>query len=80
MDEPTNNIDKSGKVEIYNIINKFILDGNSVILISSNFDELLGMSDRILVLQNGKIVKEFSKKDFSIEAILESISGAGAYV
>ena len=80
MDEPTNNIDKSGKVEIYNIINKFILDGNSVILISSNFDELLGMSDHILVLQNGKIVKEFSKKDFSIEAILESISGAGAYV
>lgn len=78
MDEPTNNIDKSGKVEIYNIINKYILDGNSVILISSNFDELIGMSDRILVLRNGKIVKEFAKREFSIEAILESMSEAYA--
>ena len=67
-----------GKVEIYNIINKLVLEGKSVILISSNFEELLGMSDRILVMQEGTIVRRLERSAFSINAIIDALSAPAA--
>lgn len=74
MDEPAKGIDKSGKIEIYNIINKLVMDGNSVILISSDFHELMGMSDRILVINDGKITQELSRSMFSASGLMKAIS------
>ena len=78
IDEPCRNIDQCGKVEIYNIINKLVLEGKSVILISSNFEELLGMSDRILVMQEGTIVRRLERSAFSINAIIDALSAPAA--
>ena len=64
--------------EIYNIINKLVLEGKSVILISSNFEELLGMSDRILVMQEGTIVRRLERSAFSINAIIDALSAPAA--
>lgn len=74
MDEPAKGIDKSGKIEIYNIINKLVMEGNSVILISSDFHELMGMSDRILVINDGKITQEISRGMFSMSGLMKAIS------
>ena len=74
MEEPAKGIDKSGKIEIYNIINKLVMDGKSVILISSDFYELMGMSDRILVMDNGRITSEVSRNEFSIPLLTQKIS------
>ena len=78
IDEPCRNVDQCGKVEIYNIINKLVLEGKSVILISSNFEELLGMSDRILVMQEGTIVRRLERSAFSINAIIDALSAPAA--
>jgi ribose transport system ATP-binding protein len=75
LDEPTKGVDKSTKVEIYNFMNKYILDGSSVIFISSDLQELMGMSDRILVLCGGEIKREFSRNEFSMEEFLLYASG-----
>jgi len=58
MDEPTRGIDVGAKVEIYKLINELAQKGVSVILLSSEVPEIYGMSDRIIVLHRGKIVKE----------------------
>jgi ABC-type sugar transport system ATPase subunit len=58
MDEPTRGIDVGAKVEIYKIINSLVQRGIGVILFSSEVPEICGMSDRIIVLFQGKMVKE----------------------
>lgn len=75
MDEPTKGIDKSGKIEVYNIINKLVMEGKSVILISSDFYELMGMSDRIIVLNEGSITQEIPRSRFSAQKLLDEVSG-----
>ncbi|MEM1294077.1 MAG: hypothetical protein AAGH89_01855 [Verrucomicrobiota bacterium] len=55
FDEPTRGIDVGAKFEIYRLINTLVEDGKAVILISSELPEILGMSDRILVMHEGKI-------------------------
>ncbi|MCL5070634.1 MAG: sugar ABC transporter ATP-binding protein, partial [Actinobacteria bacterium] len=71
LDEPTRGVDVGGKVEIYKLLNSLIKIGKSVILISSEMPELLGMCDRILVVHDGYIVGEFSQKEATQEKILE---------
>lgn len=61
MDEPTRGIDVGAKVEIYKLINELAQNGVSVILLSSEVPEICGMSDRIIVLYQGKIVKEVNQ-------------------
>lgn len=56
LDEPTKGVDISSKIDIYNILNELVLEGAAVLLISSDLKELLGMSDRILVLNKGRLV------------------------
>jgi len=58
LDEPTKGVDISSKIDIYNILNELVLAGAAVLLISSDLKELLGMSDRILILNKGRLVAD----------------------
>ena len=75
FDEPTKGIDVGAKQEIYQLMNKLAEEGKSIIMISSDMEEILGMSDRILVLYEGMISGEVQKKDFAQEYILQLASG-----
>lgn len=71
FDEPTRGIDVGAKQEIYELIIKLAESGKGVLLISSEMPELLGMSDRILVMREGEIVGTFDKENATPEAVLE---------
>lgn len=71
LDEPTRGVDVGAKKEIYDLINEYKSTGKAVIMISSEMPEILGLSDRILVLSQGEISGEFDIKDASQEAILK---------
>ncbi|SEG09904.1 putative multiple sugar transport system ATP-binding protein [Butyrivibrio sp. Su6] len=73
LDEPTRGIDVGAKYEIYCIINQLVAEGKSVILISSELPEVLGMSDRIYVMNEGRIVGELDAKDATQEKIMSRI-------
>ena len=73
LDEPTRGIDVGAKYEIYCIINDLVAAGKSVIMISSELPEVLGMSDRIYVMNEGKIVGELSKEEADQEIIMSCI-------
>ena len=69
LDEPTRGIDVGAKAEIRQKIDALAAKGMAILLISSELPEIMGMSDRILVMRNGQIVAEFARADFSEEAI-----------
>ena len=73
LDEPTRGIDVGAKYEIYCIINDLVAEGKSVIMISSELPEVLGMCDRIYVLNEGKIVGEFDQAEATQEKIMARI-------
>lgn len=73
LDEPTRGIDVGAKYEIYTIINELASRGKSVIVISSDLPEVLGLSDRIYVMNEGKFVGELSKNEATQESIMECI-------
>lgn len=73
LDEPTRGIDVGAKYEIYTIINKLVADGKSVLMISSELPEILGMCDRIYVMSEGRFVGEFPRAEASQEAIMACI-------
>ena len=73
LDEPTRGIDVGAKYEIYCIINDLVAAGKSVIMISSELPEVLGMSDRIYVMNEGKMVGELSQAEASQEKIMSCI-------
>jgi len=72
FDEPTRGIDVGAKVEIYNIINELVKKGAAVIMISSELPEILGMSDRIIVMSKGKISEEILIKEATQKKILHA--------
>lgn len=71
FDEPTRGIDVGAKSEIYNLINDLVLQGKSTIIISSEMPELIGISDRIIVMSQGRIKGELSRENFSQEVIMQ---------
>ncbi len=73
LDEPTRGIDVGAKYEIYSIINELVEEGKSVIMISSELPEILGMCDRIYVMNEGRIVGELSREEASQENIMQCI-------
>ena len=73
LDEPTRGIDVGAKYEIYCIINQLVAEGKSVIMISSELPEILGMCDRIYVMNEGKMVGELDAKDATQEKIMTYI-------
>ena len=77
LDEPTRGIDVGAKYEIYCIINDLVAAGKSVIMISSELPEVLGMSDRIYIMNAARIVGELKAEDASQEIIMASILKSG---
>jgi putative multiple sugar transport system ATP-binding protein len=73
LDEPTRGIDVGAKYEIYCIMNDLIAQGKSVVMISSELPELLGMCDRIYVMNEGRMVGEFTAEEATQEKIMTSI-------
>jgi ABC-type sugar transport system ATPase subunit len=78
FDEPTRGIDVGAKIEIYQLINRLAAAGKAILMISSELPEVLGMSDRILVMNRGRIAGEFSTVTATQEAILQCALGAAA--
>ena len=70
LDEPTRGIDVGAKAEIYRLIDELANEGLGIILISSELPEILGLSDRIYVMQNGRITGELSRENATEEAVL----------
>jgi putative multiple sugar transport system ATP-binding protein len=73
LDEPTRGIDVGAKYEIYSIINELAEGGRGVLMISSEMPELLGLCDRIYVMNEGRFVGEFQRAEASQEAIMRAI-------
>jgi len=75
FDEPTRGIDVGAKVEIYQLMNRLTAQGKAIIMISSELPEILGMSDRILVMHQGRLSGEFSAEEATQEKILSAALG-----
>ncbi|WP_313128090.1 sugar ABC transporter ATP-binding protein [Anaerocolumna sp.] len=77
FDEPTRGIDVGAKVEVYNIMNDLVAKGKCVIMVSSELPEILGMSDRVIVMRGGKIMGEIDRHDvgFTQENIMKAAWG-----
>lgn len=71
FDEPTRGIDVGAKLEIYELMNRLVAKGKSIIMISSELPEVLGMCDRILVMRNGRITGELTSDDATQEKIMQ---------
>ncbi len=78
LDEPTRGIDVGAKYEIYCIINQLVAEGKSVVMISSEMPEILGMCDRIYVMNEGRIVGELEGKEVTQELIMSHILKASS--
>ncbi|WP_408070534.1 ATP-binding cassette domain-containing protein [Butyrivibrio sp. JL13D10] len=77
LDEPTRGIDVGARYEIYCIINDFVAEGGAVLLISSELPEIMGLSDRIYVLSEGRITGEVDTANTTPEEIMSLIVGEG---
>ncbi|MFI9355683.1 sugar ABC transporter ATP-binding protein [Streptomyces lydicus] len=71
LDEPTRGIDVGAKVEIYQLINELTASGRAVLMISSDLPEVLGMSDRVLVMSQGRLAGELSADEATQDAVME---------
>jgi ribose transport system ATP-binding protein len=72
VDEPTRGIDVGAKFEVYSILNDLAAEGKSILMVSSEFEELMGMCDRILVMNQGELVSEFGRDEFDSQKLLSS--------
>ena len=70
LDEPTRGVDVNAKAEIHKIVGELVKKGLSVLMISSELPELLGMCDRIYVMNTGRIMGEFNRSEATQQAIL----------
>lgn len=75
LDEPTRGVDVGAKYEIYSIINELAKNKSTVLMVSSEMEELMGMCDRILVMSHNVLTGELYKEDFSQERIMEAAIG-----
>lgn len=75
LDEPTRGIDVGAKSEIYEIMNDLTKQGKTIIMVSSDMIELLGISDRVIVMRQGKVMCELNRDEFSEEKVLQLASG-----
>jgi len=75
LDEPTRGIDVGAKQEIYNEINRLAATGLAIVLVSSELPEVLGLSDRIIVLHEGSVTGEFTRSEATPEAVMSCATG-----
>jgi ribose transport system ATP-binding protein len=80
FDEPTRGIDVGAKVEIYNLMNRLTAEGAGIIMISSELPELLGMSDRILVMHRGRLQTVLEREDATEERVVGAALGLASTV
>lgn len=74
FDEPTRGIDVGARAEIYMLLDELANQGNAILMISSDMEELIGMSDRIYVLSEGRLTGELKREEYTQERILELMS------
>jgi rhamnose transport system ATP-binding protein len=77
MDEPTRGVDVGAKAEIHRLMGELVERGLAILMISSELPEIIGMSDRILVMREGRLVAEFSREEADQEGIAAAMMGAG---
>lgn len=77
LDEPTRGVDVGAKAEIYSIMNKLVEQGVSIIMISSELPEIINMSDRVIIMYNGRITGELNRDELSQERIMHFAIGGG---
>jgi ribose transport system ATP-binding protein len=75
LDEPTRGIDVGAKSEIYALMDKLAQEGMAILMISSDLEEILGMSDRVLVMHEGSLAGTIDRPDMSEEAIMHLATG-----
>ncbi len=75
LDEPTRGIDVGAKAEIYRLMGELVQRGMGIILVSSELPEVMGLSDRILVMHEGRLAAEFSRAEFDQEKIMQAATG-----
>jgi ribose transport system ATP-binding protein len=75
MDEPTRGIDVGAKFEIYQLMNAMVAEGKAIIMISSELPEVLGMSDRLIVMSNGEVQSILDKEEFDANIVMEKSIG-----
>lgn len=75
LDEPTRGIDVGAKAEIYRLMDQFVSEGNCIIMVSSELPEVLGMSDRIVVMHEGELTAVIERRDATQENIMAAASG-----
>jgi ribose transport system ATP-binding protein len=78
FDEPTRGIDVGAKAEIYALMKTLLENGAAIVMISSELPEVLGMSHRILVIRDGRIVREFTRDNVTPDAVIAAATGAAA--
>jgi ribose transport system ATP-binding protein len=76
-DEPTRGVDVGAKSEIYGLLDRLACDGVAVLMISSDLEEVLGMSDRVLVLHEGRLAGELARAELSEQGIMALATGGG---
>jgi ribose transport system ATP-binding protein/inositol transport system ATP-binding protein len=75
MDEPTRGIDVGAKAEIYSIMNDLVARGMAIIMVSSELNEIINMCDRLVIMNEGKIVAELDRHEFEQDSILHYALG-----
>jgi ABC-type sugar transport system ATPase subunit len=78
FDEPTQGVDVGAKVEIHRIIEALARDGAAVLFISSDLDETVAISDRVLVMREGELVAEFDRREATVQNVLAHCYAADA--
>jgi inositol transport system ATP-binding protein len=78
IDEPTRGIDVGAKAEIHRLMSRLAQDGKAIVMVSSELPEILGMSDRVLVMHEGRITGEFTRDEMTPERIMHAATGGRA--
>jgi inositol transport system ATP-binding protein len=78
IDEPTRGIDVGAKAEIHRLMSRLAAEGKAILMVSSELPEILGMSDRVLVMHDGRITGEFSRAEATQEKIMQAATGTEA--
>jgi ribose transport system ATP-binding protein len=76
LDEPTRGIDIGAKEEIYRLVESLAAQGMAILFVSSEMEEILGLSDRVLVMHDGELSGELKRNQLSEEAVMQLATGA----